>query len=108
MVAVVATSGEDSSNSMRRASWYQMTLEDEKESERKYMFRVVQHRSPSHDPEHVAKRPLGSEVDSVVREQSLEIDPGGDDTRSISLASGEYYHFVSWMYSCVIFLGVGV
>ena len=105
---MVASSGEDPCISVRRMRWYEMTLEDEKESERKYMFRVVQHRSPSHVPKHVAKRPLGSKVDLVVREQSLEIDPGGDDTRSTSLASGEYYHFVSWMYSCVIFLGVGV
>ena len=55
VATTVAISGEDSSNSMRGPSWYEMTLEDERESEHNSQFRVVWRASLAVDPIHAFK-----------------------------------------------------
>ena len=85
VAAVVAVSMEDSYNSVRKQSWYEMVLQDEQESEENSQFRVVRRRPSAVDPVQISDRHSDSEGASVIGGR----DPGGADDSSTSLAKRE-------------------
>ena len=85
VAAAVAVSMEDSSNSVRKQSWYDMVLQDEQESEENSQFRVVRRRPSAVVPVQRSDRHSDSEGASVIGGR----DPGGADDSSTSLAKRE-------------------